>query len=345
MSTFLHYVHCKDALLDCSAPGGERCGSLTWVDEIGFTHKGTRPLCKQLMVRFHWCYLHTYVVVFSEPMIAKCDCSSQKFTCIMSCSPIITISFIPTVQTPLMWPPTSVLWSFISPRKSGPYVAGNHGPYLCINMDGTRWCQHTWDEDFKTTRHLWSFTMHGERSQVQGVLKSSSWTVWNIQESICGWNKDDINCLRPAFSFYMIIGPWKSGPYVAGNHGPYLCINMDGTRWCQHTWDEDFKTPGICDLSPCMVKDLRSRVFWYLHHKLFEIFRNQSVDGTKMILTLCGLGSVLIWWPFSRYRDSHHKGKIVMRVSYLYNGNYHIIFYIDMVMHICVSELGHHWFR
>ena len=35
MSTFLHYVQCKDALLDCSAPGGERCESLTWVDEIG----------------------------------------------------------------------------------------------------------------------------------------------------------------------------------------------------------------------------------------------------------------------------------------------------------------------
>ena len=34
ISTFLHYVHCKDALLDCSAPGGERCESLTWVDEI-----------------------------------------------------------------------------------------------------------------------------------------------------------------------------------------------------------------------------------------------------------------------------------------------------------------------
>ena len=34
MNTFLHYVHCKDALLDCSAPGGERCESLTWVDEI-----------------------------------------------------------------------------------------------------------------------------------------------------------------------------------------------------------------------------------------------------------------------------------------------------------------------
>ena len=37
MSTFLHYVHCKDALLDCSAPGGERCESLTWVDEISTT--------------------------------------------------------------------------------------------------------------------------------------------------------------------------------------------------------------------------------------------------------------------------------------------------------------------
>ena len=37
MTTFLHYVHCKDALLDCSAPGGERCESLTWVDEIIIT--------------------------------------------------------------------------------------------------------------------------------------------------------------------------------------------------------------------------------------------------------------------------------------------------------------------
>ena len=34
MSTFLYYVHCKDALLHCSAPGGERCESLTRVDEI-----------------------------------------------------------------------------------------------------------------------------------------------------------------------------------------------------------------------------------------------------------------------------------------------------------------------
>ena len=39
MSTFLHYVRCKDALLDCSAPGGEKCESLTWVDEIGVSQR------------------------------------------------------------------------------------------------------------------------------------------------------------------------------------------------------------------------------------------------------------------------------------------------------------------
>ena len=40
MSTFLHYVRCKDALLNCSAPGGERCESLTWVDEISAIRPG-----------------------------------------------------------------------------------------------------------------------------------------------------------------------------------------------------------------------------------------------------------------------------------------------------------------
>ena len=44
MSTFLHYVHCKDALLDCSAPGGERCESLTWVDEIVQIPPCTTPI-------------------------------------------------------------------------------------------------------------------------------------------------------------------------------------------------------------------------------------------------------------------------------------------------------------
>ena len=37
MSTSFNYVHSKDALLDYSAPGGERCESLTWVDEISYT--------------------------------------------------------------------------------------------------------------------------------------------------------------------------------------------------------------------------------------------------------------------------------------------------------------------
>ena len=34
LSIFLHYLRCKDAPLDCSAPGGEKCESLTRVDEI-----------------------------------------------------------------------------------------------------------------------------------------------------------------------------------------------------------------------------------------------------------------------------------------------------------------------
>ena len=49
MSTFLQYVHCKDALLDCSAPGGERCESLTWVDEI---HSLSSPSAMTIDSRF-----------------------------------------------------------------------------------------------------------------------------------------------------------------------------------------------------------------------------------------------------------------------------------------------------
>ena len=52
LSTFLHYVCCKDALLDCSAPGGEMCESLTRVDEIGthVTHDG--KVCQ--IFNFSW---------------------------------------------------------------------------------------------------------------------------------------------------------------------------------------------------------------------------------------------------------------------------------------------------
>ena len=60
-STFHHYVRCKDALLDCSAPGGERCESLTRVDEINDIPKlvqlmawrqpGDKPLSEAMMVR------------------------------------------------------------------------------------------------------------------------------------------------------------------------------------------------------------------------------------------------------------------------------------------------------
>ena len=60
LSTFLHYVCCKDALLDCSAPGDERCESLTRVDEIlqtdcYLTHV---PLVSHICIGElgqHWC--------------------------------------------------------------------------------------------------------------------------------------------------------------------------------------------------------------------------------------------------------------------------------------------------
>ena len=53
MSTFLHYVHCKDALLDCSAPDGERCESLTWVDEI--------QLCGGQFVTANHIYIYIHI--------------------------------------------------------------------------------------------------------------------------------------------------------------------------------------------------------------------------------------------------------------------------------------------
>ena len=54
MSTFLHYVHCKDALLDCSAPGGERCESLTRVDEISSSYTGLfQAKCSKKMGAHH----------------------------------------------------------------------------------------------------------------------------------------------------------------------------------------------------------------------------------------------------------------------------------------------------
>ena len=55
LSTFLYYVRCKDALLDCSAPGGERCESLT-------------GLMKLL------CYLVVHSIVLSYGSVALKTC-------------------------------------------------------------------------------------------------------------------------------------------------------------------------------------------------------------------------------------------------------------------------------
>ena len=67
MSTFLHYVHCKDALLDCSAPGGERCESLTWVYEImhyNGIHIDAMKIVSHLMQRTGWWNLLEFALIY-----------------------------------------------------------------------------------------------------------------------------------------------------------------------------------------------------------------------------------------------------------------------------------------
>ena len=73
MSTFLHYVHCKDALLDCSAPGGERCESLTRVDEIIYNlRKYHFPVCKIISQNHEKTpFLHLFVKVVNIFIIYK----------------------------------------------------------------------------------------------------------------------------------------------------------------------------------------------------------------------------------------------------------------------------------
>ena len=86
MSTFLHYVRCKDALLDCSAPGGERCESPTWVDEIvpadTLSPKGAMPSASAMLTDYsrgrvlQWCHMH----IMASQITGKLDyCSNPMF--------------------------------------------------------------------------------------------------------------------------------------------------------------------------------------------------------------------------------------------------------------------------
>ena len=73
MSTFLHYVHCKDALFDCSAPGGERCESLTWVDEIGC------PRCSLLSEPWHQPCVHKSIQPTNQVLWASAPTALTYF--------------------------------------------------------------------------------------------------------------------------------------------------------------------------------------------------------------------------------------------------------------------------
>ena len=83
MSTFLHYVRCKDALLDCSAPGGERCESLTRVDEI-------ITLMHTLTV-----YVHGHVQEYVWGQVSQVEISN----CIPQCSVGRTHFSVPKIPT------------------------------------------------------------------------------------------------------------------------------------------------------------------------------------------------------------------------------------------------------
>ena len=71
MSTFHHYVRCKDALLDCSAPGGERCESLTWVDEIAWCCQETNHCPNQSWTR-HPFHERFSIVIHIQRKIGLC---------------------------------------------------------------------------------------------------------------------------------------------------------------------------------------------------------------------------------------------------------------------------------
>ena len=85
LSTFLHYVCCKDALLDCSAPGGERCESLTRVDEI------TTFAVKRFLFLFHTLTILFYVPI---PGLTLGLCPANERRCYK-----VTLSLIAWVQT------------------------------------------------------------------------------------------------------------------------------------------------------------------------------------------------------------------------------------------------------
>ena len=85
MSTFLHYVHCKDALLDCNAPGDERCESLTRVDEIcrNWTVKSLKSFAWNFMmlVIFTVCIQKRYWRCWCNLALSDCNVTIKHGIC------------------------------------------------------------------------------------------------------------------------------------------------------------------------------------------------------------------------------------------------------------------------
>ena len=135
MSTFLHYVHCKDALLDCSAPGGEWCESLTWVDEIT-REKLSKLICYIFLIsqeqnsprqELHFWFnngntlspvcVNIYMSMFSSELLV----SLHAFQLVEPTTSCLDCSDNHFIQT------TTLLW-----RHNGRDGVSNHQPHNCL---------------------------------------------------------------------------------------------------------------------------------------------------------------------------------------------------------------------
>ena len=113
MSTFLPYVRCKDALHDCSAPGGERCESLTWVDEIStalvqrmaYYLFGAKPLSEPILGYCQLPWIGPFGTNFSEILIKIQNFSFTKMH--LKCETVAILSKGRWVNS--LWP-TDTKW-------------------------------------------------------------------------------------------------------------------------------------------------------------------------------------------------------------------------------------------
>ena len=134
MSTFLHYVHCKDALLDCSAPGGERCESLTWVDEIATwnitilkTYFSVQNVVEDPPQFIYHSPKYSQLTHFSLPMRARYEVFLWVHGLVYNMYLSLTWHVISMAQCKTAVSPLLTYWRYCSLALSHRYVIDNEG--------------------------------------------------------------------------------------------------------------------------------------------------------------------------------------------------------------------------